>query len=309
MAATVPSGPGAPLTSPAVVDAERDRRQARTLARLTSVFHNLTYYCPEMRRFADAGLPRYWEAYVAYRSAPLGRVPAAVVTATFYNFAPRMIGAAVPSAWDVMTPARALELRDELIDEALRRILGPSVGDPALARAAELARAGIEGCGVEGRPLFAAHRALPWPGADEPHRQLYRATTLWREHRGDGHNQALAAAGVGGLACHVLLAGKGVVSAEIIQRIRGWTAEEWAAAQRELSGRGLLDTDGRFTDAGRDLHAGLEVRTDDLAAEPRRVLGADRCDQLIEALEPFVTRLVDAGEVSPSWPPKQLPGR
>jgi hypothetical protein len=290
-----------------VADAGRDQQQARALARLCSVFHNLTYYCPEMREFAAVGLPQYWRAYVAYRSAPLGRVPAPVVTAAFYNFSPRFIEAAVPSAWDAVSPARALEWRDELIDRALRRILGPAVHEPGLARAAELARAGIEGCDVAGRPLFAAHRALPWPGSDEPHRVLFRATTLWREHRGDGHNLVLAAAGVGGLECHVLLAGKGVVSAPVIEKIRGWTPPEWAAAQQRLVERGLLEADGRFTEAGRSLHADLEDRTDALSAEPRRRLGPERCDQLIGALQPYVNRLVEAGEVAPSWPPKRLP--
>jgi hypothetical protein len=288
-----------------VVDAEAEQRRARALARLSSIFHNLTYFCPEMREFAADGLPQYWRAYVAYRSAPLGPVPAPVVTAAFYNFAPRVIEAAIPSAWEVMTPQQALARRDELIDRALRRLLGPAVGDAAMARAAGLARVGIETVGLAGRPLFAAHQGLAWP--DEPHRQLFWATTLWREHRGDGHNVALAAAGIGGLECHVLLGGKGVVSAGVIEKIRGWTAEQWAAAQAQLIERGLLDADGRFTDAGRVLHADIETHTDALSAEPRRVLGPDRCDQLIEALEPYVAHLVDSGAVAPSWPPKRLP--
>jgi hypothetical protein len=286
---------------------DHERRRARTLARLCSVFHNLSYYCPEMREFASAGLPEYWRAYVAYRSAPLGPVPAPVVTAAFYNFSPRVIGAAIPSAWDGLTPARALDLRDELIDRALRRILGPAVHDPALARATSLAREGIDGCDAAGRVLFAAHQALPWP--EDAHSQLFRATTLWREHRGDGHNIALAAAGIDGLECHVLLGGKGVVTREVIGRIRGWTAEEWDGAQQRLVERGLLEPDGRFTAAGRAFHADLEARTDTLSAGPRRALGADGCDELIDALQPYVNRLVEAGEVASSWPPRQLPGR
>ena len=42
------------------------------------------------------------------------------------------------------------------------------------------------------RVLYAAHTALPWP--QEPHRMVWHASTLLREHRGDGHNLALAAA-------------------------------------------------------------------------------------------------------------------
>jgi hypothetical protein len=69
----------------------------------------------------------------------------------------------------------------------------------------------------------------------------------------------------------------------------------------------LLDAEGRFTDAGRALHADVEAHTDALSATPRRALGPDGCDQLIEALQPFVARLVESGEVSASWPPKRLP--
>ena len=284
---------------------DHERRRARTLARLCSVFHNLSYYCPEMREFAAVGLPEYWRAYVAYRSAPLGPVPAPVVTAAFYNFSPRVIEAAIPSAWDRLTPARVLDLRDELIDRALRRILGPAVDDAALARAASLARRGIERSDAAGRVLFAAHQALPWP--EEAHGQLFRAATLWREHRGDGHNIALAAADIDGLECHVLLGGKGVVTREVIGKIRGWTAQEWDAAQQRLVKRGVLEPDGRFTAAGRVLHADIEAHTDTLSAGPRRALGADDCDELIEVLEPYVARLVEHGGVPSSWPPKRLP--
>src|SRR3712207_7111488 len=40
---------------------------------------------------AAAGLRGGWMSYFACRAAPLGPVPAAVVVATFYNFAPPMV--------------------------------------------------------------------------------------------------------------------------------------------------------------------------------------------------------------------------
>jgi hypothetical protein len=42
--------------------------------------------------------------YFAARSAPLGRVPAEVVDAVFYNFAPGEVAACIPSVWEVATP-------------------------------------------------------------------------------------------------------------------------------------------------------------------------------------------------------------
>ena len=189
------------------------KRQARTLARMCGVVHNIAYYAPEIREFRQAGIQRYWDAYMAYRSAPLGRVPAAVVTATFYNFAPRMVERAIPVVWESVNPAEAMAMRDDMIDRALRRSLGDLINDAILARAASLAREAIEGCDVAGRPLFAAHSALDWP--EPAHMALFHACTLWREQRGDGHVIALAAAEIDGIECHVLLSGKGVATASV----------------------------------------------------------------------------------------------
>ncbi len=278
--------------------------QARALAQLTGVFHNLSYYAPELRGFRDAGIEGYWRAYLAYRSAPLGPVPASVVTAIFYNFAPRVVATAIPSVWEHLTPVEALVLRDELMDRALVRAFGDQVDSPAMAEAAALARSAIEHADVVGRPLFAAHRSLPWP--DAPHQQLFRAATLWREHRGDGHNIALAAARIDGIECHALLAGKGVVTGRAIEKLRGWTPDEWDAAVSRLAARGVLEPDGSWTPAGRALHAQLERDTDTLSAEPRNTLGPDSCQQLIDLMSPLVTHLVETGAVEGSWPPKRV---
>jgi hypothetical protein len=285
-----------------MVGVERPRAQARALARLCGTFHNVSYYSPAIREFAAVGIPRYWHAYMAYRSAPLGVVPAPVVTALFFNFAPRMVEEAIPSVWEHVTPAEAMARRDDIVDLALRESLGDELEAPSVARAAELARRAIEDCDVVGRPLFAAHLALPWPEA--PHRQLFHACTLWREQRGDGHNAALTAAGLDGIECHVLLAAKGVATGEVIEKIRGWTAGEWTAARGRLAERGLVTAEGSFTPAGAAYRDEIEVRTDLLAAEPRRRLGDEGCQELIGLLDPLVGRLVQSGAVAGSWPPK-----
>jgi Helix-turn-helix family len=280
-------------------DVDRDR--SRSLARLCGTFHNITYYTPGIRRFADVGIPRYWHAYMAYRSAPLGPVPAPVVTAIFFNFAPRMVEEAIPAVWAQVTPAEALSLRDDIVDRALRDSFGDALDGRPVARAAELARRAIEDCDVVGRPLFAAHRALPWP--DPPHLQLFWACTLWREQRGDGHNAALAAAGLDGVECHVLMAARGVGSGDVIRRIRGWSAEEWEAACARLEARGLIGAGGTATPAGLEYRAEVEASTDRLASEPRRRLGEDGCDELIALLDPLVAHLVARGDVAGRWPP------
>ncbi len=135
----------------------------RALTHLFNAIHNVVYYAPEINRFVDAGMRGWWMSYFAYRAAPMGPVPAEVVIATFYNFAPRMVRRAVPAVWDVMSPADALKLRREAVDAALRRLLADRVSDTALAEAAGLARDAIDGCHAGGRALYAGHAALPWP--------------------------------------------------------------------------------------------------------------------------------------------------
>jgi hypothetical protein len=277
---------------------------SRALARLCGTFHNVAYYAPGVRdAFRDLGIRRYWHAYLAARSAPLGIVPADVVTATFYNFAPSFVAGAIPSVWAVTSPATAIAARDVAVEEALVTTLDPSWRD-GVAAAAALVGDAMAGVDTGARPLFAAHVALA--PASSPRLALWQACTLWREHRGDGHNIALAAAGVDGLESHVLLAGKGVVTADVIEQIRGWTAPEWAAATERLAGRGLLDpVDGTLTPAGRAFRDHIEDHTDELAAAPLARLGAD-ADRLVGLLEPLVARLVAAGLVAPTWPPPAL---
>jgi hypothetical protein len=234
----------------------------------------------------------------------MGRVPASVVIACFYNFAPARVRSAIPSIWEHVTPDEAMAIRDVSVSRALCRVLGDGVTGRDLMTAATLARACIEGCDGVGRPLFAAHTDLPWP--DQPHMQLHHACTLWREFRGDGHNIALAAAGIDGIECHVLLAGTGVVNAQVIEKLRGWPIEEWDAARLRLLSRGLLDERGLCTDRGRDCRAEIEAHTDRLAGEPLRRLGDDGTRQLIAVLDPIVSHLVDSGAVAATWPPKSV---
>lgn len=115
--------------------------------------------------------------YFASRSAPMGAVTAKVVAATFYNFNPELIAAAIPAAWELASPATVTRVRYEIVDAVLPRVL--------VAEAVPNA---------DGRPLYAGHAELDWP--DEPYAQLWHAITLLREYRGDGHIAALVAHGL-----------------------------------------------------------------------------------------------------------------
>ena len=275
---------------------------ARALAKLFGTFHNISYYAPEMKAFADLGLPEYWRAYMAYRSAPMGIVPPSVVEATFYNFSPSHVQAGLPSAWQTTSPDEVLALRDQLIAAALMRALGDDPDLAQIAEAADLALPPILACEAGARPLFAAHRELDAPS--EPIMRLWFACTLWREHRGDGHNIALAAAEIDGIECHVLLAAKGVGAKDIIGKIRGWSSDAWDQAHARLVDRGLITEDGSFTAAGEQLRSDIETHTDRLAAAPRIVLGDD-AERVIEVLQPLVGQLIGSGAVPGRWPPER----
>src|SRR5919198_4699436 len=129
------------------------------------------------------GLTNYWDTYFAGRAAPLGLVPAAVVDALFYNFAPGEVSRHIPKVWRTTTQDAAIAARQMGCVKALRRILGDHVDTPAFARAAELLLEAATSAPFEGRPMYAALRAIPIP--EDVVARLFHAASLLREHRGD----------------------------------------------------------------------------------------------------------------------------
>jgi hypothetical protein len=272
----------------------QELQQARDAWTTLEPYHAMIYFVPEARAaFTALGLKGYWAGYFASRSAPMGTVPANLVTATFYNFHPSMVARYIPNVWSIVTPERVLVARYEGADAALRRLLGERISAPELVQAAALAREAAESCDIAGRPLFAAHAALAWPA--EPHLVLWHAATLLREFRGDGHVVALLSAGLDGCEAHITQAGTGKVSRQMIQPTRGWTDEEWDAAQTRLRERGLLDDEGKLTEQGNALRQLVEDRTDLLALPPWQHLGEERYRRLLQLVHPLSASIVEQG--------------
>jgi hypothetical protein len=269
---------------------------ARRMWPAFETYHAHIYFVPEAAEaYRQLGLKGGWMGYFASRSAPLGAAPPELVSAVFFNFHPAMVARALPDAWALAAPEDILAARLRIADVALRRLIPDHVGSPAEAEAAALAREAAEAPAVAGHPLFAALRALPWPG--EPHLVLWHACTLLREHRGDGHVATLTAAGLDGCEAHVTLCAGGAVPRETIQRDRKWSDEEWAAAEERLRSRGWLDAAGVLTDAGRAGRAGIEARTDELAEAPWLAVGPERTERLLELLTPMARAINAAGGV------------
>jgi hypothetical protein len=283
-------------------DAASPAEIARKAHRTLEPLHTIAYFSPDAAAAYDAvGARGGLRGYFGVRSAPMGVVTAEVVVATFYNFAPYLVAKAIPSVWEATTPEQLIEARYAGIDATYRRVFGDAVvASSEMAEAAALAREATTALPLEGRPLAAGHAALPWP--EPAHLQLFHAQTLLREHRGDGHVAALVLAGLDGLEAlitHLGTEDRAAMSEQMVRATRGWTDEDWEAGVRRTRDRGLIDDEGRCTDAGRELRAAIEAQTDVAAAAPYQHLGADKTQRLRELARPW-SRAIAADMFGPA---------
>ena len=276
---------------------------ARKTWRSLEPLHGMIYFAPEASAsYARLGIQDR-AGYFASRSAAMGAVGADTVIATFFNFDPELVRSAIPGAWEAASPAQVLEARVGAADAALRRMLGDAVGTEPMARAAELARRAAERAALayEGRPLFAAHAALPWP--EPPHLVLWHAQTLLREFRGDGHVALLVAAELDPVEALALHLATGELPEAFLRGTRGWSDDAWDAGVVRLVGRGLVrrvEPSGAhpaslaLTDAGTALRQEIEDATDRLALSAYEALGDELCTELRALARPFSRTVVDA---------------
>ena len=245
----------------------------------------ITFSTMPNEAFLALGMRDYWDGYFAGRAAPLGLAPAEVVHTVFYNFAEGEVARHIPWVWEKTTPEEALAVRERSSAAALRQRIGELADSPGLVRTADLATRAAVSAPTAGRPLYAGLRALDVP--EEPVARLWHAATLLREHRGDGHNAALLAHGIGGTEAHVLLALSFGMKAEEFGRTHHLPKAQLAAVVDGLRGRGLVAADGSLTGAGRAIRERIEILTDGLAAPVYDVLTPDELDELVAGLEPI----------------------
>jgi hypothetical protein len=264
---------------------------ARAMWTLFEPVHAVIYFAPEARAaFEEAGLRGFWRGYFAGRAAPLGPAGAAVVTASFFNFAPAFVARAVPAVWDLITPSDAVATRLAGASSALGGLLSGREAEVTVA--ADLLWRAIGELDFAGRVLAAANAALPVPSAGSGSAwgsdlaRLWQAATLLREHRGDGHFAALAAADIDGCEAVALRCCMDL-RREDLQPVRGWTDEQWDDALARLADRGWVGADGQLTNAGQAAHDAIEDATDRAAARPWARLGADATAELAGVLTPL----------------------
>lgn len=277
-----------------------DAFAAGQLSRGLDRIHSVIYFVPDANeRFGAIGMQGRMH-YFASRAAPMGRVTAQVVAATFYNFNPDLVAKAIPAAWELASPEEVTRVRYQIVDAALPRVLGDRLAASSeLAGGAELLRRTAEAIpNADGRPLYAGHAELPWP--DTTHVQLWHAITLLREYRGDGHIAALVAHGLSGLESLITHTATGIgFTVEFARRLRGWSQEQWDAAAEGLRVRGLLDEIGGLTSAGEEMRSRVEDLTDQLAFAPWQTLSHEQASQLV-GLSALIRDAVSEAGVFPS---------
>ncbi len=236
---------------------------ARAMWTVFEPIHAVSYFSPQAREaFAAVGLTRFWDGYFAGRSAPLGAVSGAPVTAMFCNFAPAFVERAVPAVWATASVDSVLEARLVGAETTLRSFFGD---EDAVAVAADAVQLAADAADTIGRPLAAGNQGQP--RHDDPYRRIWQAAGTLREHRGDGHVIALVSEGIAGLSAIVLRSGLDL-DATMMMKARGWTEEQWETERDALRSRGLLDADGRATAEGRDAVDRAELQTNRLALSP-----------------------------------------
>lgn len=242
-------------------------------------------------RLAEFG-HNFMTAYVSSRAALLGDPSPGVVTSSFAVFEPNMVTGVFAAGKDFCGRDELLQARDEATIASLSAVLA---GDD-VAEAAAVLRRGVEGVSGTGRPLFSGLLDQPWP--DSPVGQLWRATELYREHRGDSHVAACVAAGLDPIEMNVmteLFVGMdfGTYSAS-----RGWDEAALGGAAQRLGDRGLMQAN-QLTDAGATFRAAIEDQTD-VAQQPIiDAIGAD-LDAVVDATMLWSQKCVDARAFPPN---------
>ena len=266
---------------------------ARRMFELVEPIGVIPYWADEPTEAMFAlGFTNYWDTYFAGRAAPLGLATAEVVDALFYNFAPGEVARHIPTVWTITTPDAAIAARQAGCVQTLRRILGDHVDAPSFTHAAELLTKAATSAPSEGRPMYAALRAIPIP--DDVVARLFHAASLLREHRGDGHIAALMIEGIGRLEAHVLLALDMGVPAEKFGRIHHLPATQLTAVIDGMRNRGLIGDDRWLSERGRAVKRRVEAITDDLASPPYNDLSPHELDELQATLQPLAAPLLAA---------------
>jgi len=273
----------------------------RTVARvhdITTMFHAFVYFAPEaVEEYAAVGA-RGPSGYFASRSAPLGPVPAEVVTATFYNFSPDLVRSAIDGTWKIVSPEEMQRARWRAVVRILNSTVTAAVNDADVSEAINVAESCVARLSYAGRPLAAANASvlgqLDAPAfAGNRLLRLWQLVTILREWRGDAHIGLLVAEPLDGCECTVISEHLFHVPG-VIRSTRAWSEEDWSKAVNRLRLRGWLDDDG-VTGEGRTRREHLERRTNEIDASIWDGMNDEAVGRFGDLLEPAVEALTVGG--------------
>ncbi len=212
-------------------------------------------------------------AYFPIRVAPMGPIPP-MVAQSLMPFFP------VPLVAKMVDRSRAVISADDLWDQVSVTLEAASTqvygAFESLDELTDLLGSAAAACDLDGRVLTAAWASVDWSA---PAARLFGAATVLREHRGEGHWFALAAAGVSGEEAHVLSQlGNGRPRYKMSHGFRPEQADEVIA---RLEARGWIRED-TVTDEGEAFRAGIEDSTDALDAAPWNAIGDTGIARVVE---------------------------
>ena len=240
-----PSGP--PTATPA--------RRLRDAIEPIAMVH--VHSAEALEQYEALGLDRT-SGYVLGRAGTLGLPPATLVVAAFGVFEPETLTGIYEGALTVTTVPEVLAAKQAGAVRCLHRVLGAPTRETE--QVVTVLRAGLAEAPLLGKPLFAGHTALDWPG--DAWGRLWHATNLLREFRGDAHLAALLAHGIGALESNLLTEAYLGMRLPEYTRTRSWSDADIAAARDDLVDRVLLTPDGALTRRGAALRRDIEDATE-----------------------------------------------
>lgn len=239
---------------------------------------------------AELGLD-FLSGYVLGRAAGLGEPEAGVVVSSFAVFEPGMLTSVYDQARQAVPRQTLVDVRTVAATASLRAILG----DADVSAVANNLRQAVTNADGTGRPLFSGFASQPWP--DDPIGQLWHATELFREHRGDSHVAVCVAAGLDPIEMNILTECWVGMPLFSYTATRAWPEEAMQASAEGLRSRGLMEGD-TLSAAGQTFRDDLETQTDHLQHTIIDALG-DSLDTTIEQLNEWSAQCVAAGAFPP----------
>lgn len=282
----------------------------RTVSSRLNSFHSAMYFSETVgREYAKHGLEPGVEGNLAGRSAPLGRVNARVVSAAYYNYSHAFLSTQFPKLWDTASPETMVQARFDAVAAFMAELFDSREDIALLTEAATQVATAVEpvlaNMDFSGRVLAQATAdALTAHKPNTAFERLWGVATIAREFRGDGHVASLVTTGVPGIDALMLDVATGAsFKPRAAQKTRGYTDEEWKAAQSRLAEAGLITVgeDERgfdlpaITDAGRDLKEQVEQLTDGTVAAAWSVLSDEEIEALVSPSRSLIKVLAQSG--------------